>query len=89
VPGPSVLMAAGRAARLGRRVMPDSYRSGTAYGLARPLDSRLSGTGLVGDDLWLLAHHEVIGRPYLQARQLGLGLAGGLLAELMTGRIRC
>jgi hypothetical protein len=43
----------------------------------------LGGTGLVADDLWLLAHHEVTGRPYLHARQLGLGLAGGLLAELM------
>jgi Golgi phosphoprotein 3 (GPP34) len=61
------------------------YRPAGGYGVAGPLESRLSGTGLVADDLWLLAHHEVTGRPYLHARQLGLGLAGGLLAELMTG----
>jgi hypothetical protein len=30
-----------------------------------------------------MAHHEVSGRPYLQPRALGVGLAGGLLAELM------
>jgi hypothetical protein len=64
--------------------MPESYRTGIGYGLAGPVEGRLSGTGLVADDLWLLAHHEVTGRPYLHARQLGLGLAGGLLAELMT-----
>jgi anti-sigma regulatory factor (Ser/Thr protein kinase) len=43
----------------------------------------LSGTGLVADDLYLMAHHEVSGKPYVQPRALGLGLAGGLLAELM------
>ena len=43
----------------------------------------LSGTGLVADDLYLMAHHEITGKPYLQPRALGLGLAGGLLAELM------
>jgi hypothetical protein len=42
----------------------------------------LEGTGRVGDDLWLLAHNDVTGRPYIQPRPLGLGLAGGLLAEL-------
>ena len=43
----------------------------------------LRGTGLVADDLWLMAHHEVTGRPFLPPRALGIGLAGGLLAELM------
>ena len=50
---------------------------------------QLAGTGLLADDLWLLAHHDVTGRPFLQPRALGLGLAGGLLAELvLAGRIR-
>ena len=43
--------------------------------------AELSGTGLVADDLFLLAHDDVTGRPFLQPRALGLGLAGGLLAE--------
>jgi hypothetical protein len=48
----------------------------------------LGGTGLVADDLWLMAHHETSGRPFLGPRPLGVGLAGGLLAELMlTGSI--
>jgi hypothetical protein len=45
--------------------------------------ARLSGTGRLADDLYLLAHHEVSGRPHLQPRAAGLGLAGALLAELM------
>lgn len=49
----------------------------------------LSGTGRLADDLYLMAHHEVSGRPHLQARAIGLGLAGALLAELMlTDMIR-
>ena len=44
---------------------------------------RLTGTGLLADDLYLLAHHDVTGRAYLQPRALGIGLAGGLLAELV------
>jgi hypothetical protein len=43
----------------------------------------LSGTGRVADDLYLMGHHEITGKPYVQPRALGLGLAGGLLAELM------
>jgi Golgi phosphoprotein 3 (GPP34) len=35
------------------------------------------------DDLYLMAHNDVTGRPFLQPRAVGLGLAGGLLAELM------
>jgi hypothetical protein len=46
----------------------------------------LSGTGRLADDLWLVAHHEQTGKPHLQPRALGLGLAGGLLAELMLSR---
>jgi len=45
--------------------------------------TRLAGTGLVAGDLWLLAHDDVTGRPFLQPRALGLGLAGALLAELV------
>ncbi|HET9895785.1 MAG TPA: GPP34 family phosphoprotein [Streptosporangiaceae bacterium] len=51
--------------------------------------ARLSGTGLLADDLYLLAHHDVTGRAYLQPRATGLGLAGALLAELvLAGKIR-
>jgi hypothetical protein len=45
----------------------------------------LGGTGLVADDLYLMAHHETSGKPFLQPRPLGIGLAGALLAELMLG----
>jgi hypothetical protein len=47
--------------------------------------SGLGGTGLVADDLYLLAHHDVSGRPLLRPRPLGIGLGGALLAELMLG----
>jgi hypothetical protein len=43
----------------------------------------LDGTGLVGDDLYLLGHDDRSGKPLLQPRPLGIGLAGALLAELM------
>src|SRR5712691_6445157 len=46
----------------------------------------LTGTGRLADDVYLLAHHEVSGRPFLQPRAAGLGLAGGLLAELVLVR---
>jgi hypothetical protein len=50
--------------------------------------AELTGTGLLADDLYLLAHHEVSGRPFSRPRALGLGLAGGLLAELvLAGRV--
>ncbi len=47
------------------------------------MGARLGGTGLIADDLYLMAHHEVSGKPFVQPRALGLGLAGALLAELM------
>jgi len=50
-----------------------------------PVNAGLAGTGLVADDLYLMAHHELTGRPLLQPRPLGIGLAGALLAELMLG----
>jgi hypothetical protein len=50
-----------------------------------PVDSGLAGTGLVADDLYLMAHHDVSGRALLQPRPLGIGLGGALLAELMLG----
>lgn len=48
--------------------------------------SRLAGTGRVADDLYLIAHHEISGRPYLSPRSAGVGLAGALLAELMAAQ---
>jgi hypothetical protein len=57
--------------------------------LNRPGSAALTGTGLVADDLYLMAHHEATGRPYLHPRALGLGLAGALLAELvLSGNAR-
>ena len=50
------------------------------------MSAGLRGTGLVADDLWLMAHHELTGKPFLPPRAVGTGLAGGLLAELMLGR---
>lgn len=52
-------------------------------GVGRVGAGPLSGTGRVGDDLWLIAHDDLTGRRQLPRRQLGLGLAGGLLAELL------
>jgi hypothetical protein len=49
---------------------------------------QLQGTGRLADDLFLMAHNDVTGKPCLQPRALGLGLAGALLAELaLSGRI--
>lgn len=47
-------------------------------------NSRLYGTGRIADDLYLIAHHETSGKPYLSSRAVGIGLAGGLLAELVV-----
>ncbi len=55
-------------------------------GYPGPLDAGLSGTGLVADDLYLMAHDDRSGRPLLPPRPLGTGLAGALLAELMLAR---
>jgi len=52
-------------------------------GYPGPLDAGLSGTGLVADDLYLLAHDDRTGKPLLPPRPLGTGLAGALLAEVM------
>lgn len=56
-------------------------RTRAAWGMVT--SSPLAGTGLIADDLWLAAHHERTGRAYLPPRTLGIGLAGGLLAELL------
>jgi len=53
------------------------------HGYPGPLNAGLSGTGLVADDLYLMAHDDRTGKPQLQPRALGIGLAGALLAELM------
>jgi hypothetical protein len=44
---------------------------------------QLGGTGRLADDLYLMAHNDSSGRPYLQPRAVGIGLAGALLAELL------
>jgi Golgi phosphoprotein 3 (GPP34) len=44
---------------------------------------QLAGTGRLADDLYLMAHNDSTGRPYLQPRATGTGLAGALLAELL------
>jgi hypothetical protein len=59
------------------------YPGDTNWSVTGP-NSPLNGTGELADDLYFIAHHEVTGKPYLQPRTLGTGLAGGLLAELMT-----
>jgi hypothetical protein len=41
------------------------------------------GSGLLADDLFLLAHDEVSGKPRLHPRVTGIGLAGALLGELV------
>ena len=66
--------------------MPDHYVAGASagYGYAVPgQDSRLRGTGRLADDLWLLAHDDRTGKCRIGPRPLGLGLAGGLLCELL------
>lgn len=60
-------------------ILPAAYHpSGAATG-------GLGGTGLVADDLYLLAHDDRTGRASLGPRALGIGLAGALLADLMLG----
>jgi hypothetical protein len=59
--------------------------TGRASGRPRP---GLGGTGRVGDELYLIGHHEVTGRVHLSPRAAGLGLAGALLTELvLTGAV--
>jgi len=64
---------------------PPRRPAGGHEGWRGPVKAGLAGTGLVADDVFLMACHELTGRPLLQPRPLGLGLAGGLLAELMLG----
>ena len=59
---------------------PSSRPAGHGYPCG--LSAGLGGTGLVADDLYLLAHDDRTGKPLLQPRALGIGLAGALLAEL-------
>lgn len=47
-----------------------------------PQGAGLHGTGRLADELFLMAHDDVSGRPRLAERLLGLGLAGALLGEL-------
>ncbi|MGH3274178.1 MAG: ATP-binding protein, partial [Streptosporangiaceae bacterium] len=67
----------------GRHVLMAYYSPGSVPRSVLTPNSRLAGTGLIADDLYLIASHEVSGKPYLPPRALGAGLAGGLLAELM------
>ena len=64
---------------------PASRPAGHRY--PGPLNAGLSGTGLVADDLYLMAHDDRSGKPYLQPQALGIGLAGALLAELMLAEL--
>src|SRR5690349_6642818 len=81
VPAPrGVLTRAGRAMHEPRAAGP------AGRGYPGPLDAGLSGTGLVADDLYLLAHDDRTGKPLLPPRPLGTGLAGALRAELMLAR---
>jgi hypothetical protein len=59
--------------------MPSGWR-GTP-GLSR--GSPMQGTGLVADDLYLLAHHDRTGKALVPPRVLGITLAAGLLAEML------
>jgi hypothetical protein len=58
---------------------PSGYREGPAV--------RLSGTGRLADDMYLMAHSDLTGRPHLQPRATGLGLAGAMLAELLLAGV--
>jgi Golgi phosphoprotein 3 (GPP34) len=50
---------------------------------ASPEAARLRGTGLVADEVYLLAHDDRSGRPRLGPRAVGIAVAAGLLAELI------
>ena len=54
--------------------------------LRGPVNAGLAGTGRVADDLYLMAHHDLTGKPFLQPRPLGLGLAGGAAGRADAGR---
>ena len=41
------------------------------------MNAGLAGTGLVADDMYLMAHHDLTGKPLLQPRPLGLGWLAG------------
>lgn len=57
--------------------------------MTMPGSAALTGTGMVADDLYLMAHHLATGRPQMHPRALGTGLTGALLAELvLSGNIR-
>src|ERR1035441_3308413 len=87
---PSALIQAGRAMHDRNALRPaghhaPGYQPVGPQRIRGPVDSGLAGTGLVADDLYLMAHHDVSGRALLQPRPLGIGLGGALLAELMLG----
>lgn len=76
------MSAAGAA---GRHVM--AHQAGNFPGPVPDAEHvRLRGTGRVADDLYLIAHNELSGKPYLSPRATGIGLAGGLLAELLVAQ---
>lgn len=65
-----------------------TYYPGDSHWSALGLEpSRLPGTGRIADDLYLIAHHEISGKPYLSRRVTGIAIAAGLLAELMATEI--
>jgi Golgi phosphoprotein 3 GPP34 len=60
-------------------------RSFNQYPRGSPEDpvAGLNGTGRLADDLYLLGRSDISGKPFLQPRATGIGLAGALLAELV------
>src|SRR5689334_16811132 len=74
--------------RRSSRSHPVQLRS-SSWSSEDAMSAGLKGTGLVADDLYLMAHHELTGKPFLQPRPLGIGLAAALVAELMlVGSVR-
>jgi hypothetical protein len=67
---------------------PDGAPGPAPLAAARPgpaAGAGLGGTGRLGDELYLVAHDDVTGKLRLHSRAVALGVAAGLLAELMLG----
>lgn len=60
------------------------YPGGLQWSVLDLEHARRQGTGRIADDLYLIAHRESNGKPYLSDRAVGIVLAGGLLAELLV-----
>jgi hypothetical protein len=67
----------GSLVRMGHVVHERQPVGPVARGYPGPLDAGLSGTRLVADDLYLLAHDDRTGKPLLPPRPLGTGAGRG------------